>query len=340
LRLLLNDDCWIWLYKNSWIWLYKYSIVITSTISAIFTSLITYIVDTYLMLAASALASNTMIRSLVGSAFPLFTVQMYENLGINWASTLIALLCLILAPIPFLFFKYGARIRQHSKFAPCLDLKIAKQIREEEEQARLASTPNSTQVNPDKIEEGMEKGEDPGAVNIVLVDNIQQLTNTMSEVQYLLNEAIASQPDSSQSQRELVDAVHQIRRNSMYSRRNSIYSIGQEPYTPVTSGGPVSRQSLRALAPPNRSLGDWSVRLRPINLSAVTDLDGTAVSFALMTRRGNQISPQVRGRKGGQYTLVMSWKTEAEARAFYDAWFESPPADYATLSVIPSFARS
>ncbi|KAF9018948.1 major facilitator superfamily domain-containing protein, partial [Rhodocollybia butyracea] len=108
------------------------TIFVGMAISAIFTSLITYIVDTYLMLAASALASNTMIRSLVGSAFPLFTVQMYENLGINWASTLIALLCLILAPIPFLFFKYGARIRQHSKFAPCLDLKIAKQIREEE----------------------------------------------------------------------------------------------------------------------------------------------------------------------------------------------------------------
>ncbi|KAJ3983565.1 MFS polyamine transporter [Lentinula detonsa] len=109
------------------------TVFVGMAISAIFTSLITYIVDTYLLLAASALASNTMIRSLVGSVFPLFTVQMYHNLGINWASTLIALICLLLSPIPFLFFKYGARIRQHSKFAPCLDLKIAKQIQEQEE---------------------------------------------------------------------------------------------------------------------------------------------------------------------------------------------------------------
>lgn len=72
------------------------------------------------MLAASALASNTMIRSAVGSVFPLFTVQMFHKLGIQWASTLIALVCLVMMPIPFLFFKYGARIRQNSKFAPCL----------------------------------------------------------------------------------------------------------------------------------------------------------------------------------------------------------------------------
>lgn len=74
---------------------------------------------------------------------PLFTVQMYHKvrsatlpallhhspvlnrtvcfvlLGINWASTLIAGIALVLAPIPFLFFKYGARIRQGSRFAPC-----------------------------------------------------------------------------------------------------------------------------------------------------------------------------------------------------------------------------
>lgn len=98
----------------------------------------TYIVDTYLwvtptpqcfpiltgstvrMQAATALTANTMIRSLVGSVVPLFTVQMFRNLGIQWAATLIAAICLVLMPIPFLFFKYGARIRSKSQFAPCL----------------------------------------------------------------------------------------------------------------------------------------------------------------------------------------------------------------------------
>jgi len=50
------------------------------------------------------------------------------QLGINWASTLIGLISLALAPIPFLFFKYGARIRTRSTFAPCIDLRIAKEL--------------------------------------------------------------------------------------------------------------------------------------------------------------------------------------------------------------------
>ena len=83
------------------------------------------------MYAASALAANTMARSAVGAAFPLFTTQMYHGMGVQWASTLIGLIALVLAPIPFLFFKYGARIRAGSKFAPCVDLKIAAEIAEE-----------------------------------------------------------------------------------------------------------------------------------------------------------------------------------------------------------------
>jgi DHA1 family multidrug resistance protein-like MFS transporter len=77
-------------------------------------------VDTYLMYAASALAANTIIRSAVGAAFPLFTTQMFRGLGIGWACTLIGIIAAVLAPIPFLFYAYGARIRGSSKFAPCV----------------------------------------------------------------------------------------------------------------------------------------------------------------------------------------------------------------------------
>lgn len=87
------------------------------------------------MYAASALAANTMARSTVGAAFPLFTTRMYHGLGVQWASTLIGLVALLLAPIPFLFFKYGARIRERSQFAPCVDLRIAKEIAEEKAEA-------------------------------------------------------------------------------------------------------------------------------------------------------------------------------------------------------------
>lgn len=41
-------------------------------------------------------------------------------MGIQWAATLIGLITALLAPIPFFFLKYGARIRTRSQFAPCI----------------------------------------------------------------------------------------------------------------------------------------------------------------------------------------------------------------------------
>ena len=91
----------------------------------------TYLVDTYLIYAASALAGHTIIRSATGAAFPLFTTQMFVNLGIKWAATLLGGIALILAPMPFLFYKYGSRIRTRSSFAPCIDLKVAQFLEDE-----------------------------------------------------------------------------------------------------------------------------------------------------------------------------------------------------------------
>ncbi|KAF9069463.1 major facilitator superfamily domain-containing protein [Rhodocollybia butyracea] len=112
------------------------TVVLGFAISLIFMSFLSYLIDTYLMYSASAFAANTAVRSAVGAAFPLFTVQMYTKLGINWASSLVGFVGLLLAPSPFLFYKYGARIRAGSKFAPCIDLKIAKEL-ELEEQHRV-----------------------------------------------------------------------------------------------------------------------------------------------------------------------------------------------------------
>lgn len=89
------------------------------------------------MSSASAFAANTVIRSLFAAAFPLFTVQMFTKvrqsptrvcqlgdlsmqMGVNWAATLLGLVGLLLSPSPFLFYKYGSRIRSGSKFAPCI----------------------------------------------------------------------------------------------------------------------------------------------------------------------------------------------------------------------------
>ena len=76
-----------------------------------------YMVDSYQHYAASALAAKTCIRSFWGAAVPLFTIQMYHRLGYEWAGSLMAFISLACCAIPYLFFFYGARIRQKSKYA-------------------------------------------------------------------------------------------------------------------------------------------------------------------------------------------------------------------------------
>ncbi|KAK8066408.1 hypothetical protein PG997_013155 [Apiospora hydei] len=67
--------------------------------------------------AASALAAKTFIRSFWGAAVVLFTEQMYDRLGYQWASTLLFFISLACCGIPFLFWKYGEAIRRKSKYA-------------------------------------------------------------------------------------------------------------------------------------------------------------------------------------------------------------------------------
>ncbi|KAI3405092.1 hypothetical protein KGF56_002048 [Candida oxycetoniae] len=83
---------------------------------SIFLPTLNYIIDCYLYVSASALASNTFIRSGFGAAFPLFSTQMFTNLTVKWASTLIGCLAVLMLPVPVLFYKYGARIRKSSKY--------------------------------------------------------------------------------------------------------------------------------------------------------------------------------------------------------------------------------
>ena len=77
-----------------------------------------YLVDAYLMFAASAIAGNTFLRSLAGAGFPLFSRYMFEGMGIQWASTLLGCVGVALVPIPVVFWLYGHKIRARSAFAP------------------------------------------------------------------------------------------------------------------------------------------------------------------------------------------------------------------------------
>ena len=100
-------------------------------IFTIFLALLNYIVDAYLMFAASALAANTFLRSGFGAVFPLFATYMFDGMGIQWASTLLGCVALLLVPLPIAFLLYGKKIRAKSHFAPAPDLEQDKRRDEE-----------------------------------------------------------------------------------------------------------------------------------------------------------------------------------------------------------------
>lgn len=83
---------------------------------AIFMSVQTYLVDVYTPYAASVTAANAVLRSLLGALLPLCGLQLYDALGLGWGNTLLGLIALVLAPVPWLFFLYGDRIRKSPKF--------------------------------------------------------------------------------------------------------------------------------------------------------------------------------------------------------------------------------
>ncbi|KAF4549583.1 MFS-type transporter-like protein 37 [Elsinoe fawcettii] len=94
-------------------------------IMSIFLQCLNYLIDAYLMFAASAIAANTFLRSIFGAIFPLFARQMIDGMGIQWAGTLLGCVALVFAPVPVYFYLRGAKIREKSQFAPTFPLATA-----------------------------------------------------------------------------------------------------------------------------------------------------------------------------------------------------------------------
>ncbi|KAJ5116937.1 MFS general substrate transporter [Penicillium angulare] len=83
----------------------------------VYLALNNYLVDSYTVYAASALAASAFLRCIFGAVFPLFTPAQYDNLGIHWAATIPAFLSLACGPFPFLFSKFGSNIRERCKYS-------------------------------------------------------------------------------------------------------------------------------------------------------------------------------------------------------------------------------
>jgi hypothetical protein len=84
---------------------------------------------------------------------------MFNNMGIQWAGTLLGCVAVVLIPIPVCFWFFGLKLRQKSQFAPVLDVMpaldndiqdhisregAAEEEATEEEAAKEEGTPSAT----------------------------------------------------------------------------------------------------------------------------------------------------------------------------------------------------
>jgi multidrug resistance protein len=74
-----------------------------------------YLVDAYTTYAASALAANTVMRSIAGATLPLCGLKMYDQLGLGWGNSLLAFIAIAMLPIPILILRFGEKLRLKTK---------------------------------------------------------------------------------------------------------------------------------------------------------------------------------------------------------------------------------
>lgn len=106
-----------------------------------------YLAYSYGIYAASAMAGNAVMRSFLGGTLPLAGPAMYRALGPNWAGTLLGLLEVVIIPIPFLFYRYGHKIREKSA--------MISELRENEERQERRK-----RKAQDRLRAAMERGDE------------------------------------------------------------------------------------------------------------------------------------------------------------------------------------
>lgn len=76
-----------------------------------------YMLDTFGPLyGASAAGAAMLTRYSFSFAFPLFSLRMFTALGVSWCGTPLALCTVLMAPIPWIFHRYGETIRRYSRY--------------------------------------------------------------------------------------------------------------------------------------------------------------------------------------------------------------------------------
>jgi len=121
----------------------------------LFMALLNYLVDAYEIFAASAMAASSTSRSTFSAVLPFAARPMYGKLGVPWACSLLGFLSLIMCAIPFVFIKYGTKLRAKSKFCQHLAQK------KREEAAKREREPDGKM--PEDVETGGRRTSRPEA---------------------------------------------------------------------------------------------------------------------------------------------------------------------------------
>jgi hypothetical protein len=119
-----------------WIWPILAGIPFGAGNALVFIYASNYLAGSYGIYAASALAGNSVFRSFIGGTLPLAGPAMYAKLTPQWAGTLLGLVQVACIPIPFVFYKWGEKIRAKS---PLIKQMRADQQRREEKAAAALS---------------------------------------------------------------------------------------------------------------------------------------------------------------------------------------------------------
>lgn len=140
-----------------WVWPILAGVPYGLSNSMIFLHSSAYLVDSYGRCAASALAGNTVARSILGGVLPLFGGQMYKRLGPNWAGTLVGLMAVLIIPIPWSFYKWGKKIRLRSPMLRQMEEEAsldAEKMAEKEASKRQQADINVNTLSGDKPRSG------------------------------------------------------------------------------------------------------------------------------------------------------------------------------------------
>lgn len=107
---------WAAQYKVHWIVPILGTTLIGMGVNLVWVPVQSYLIDAFGIYSASALAANTVVRSIFGVLLPLAGQPLYDRLGLGWGNTLLAFIALATAPLTWLIMKYGERIRLHPRF--------------------------------------------------------------------------------------------------------------------------------------------------------------------------------------------------------------------------------